>query len=191
MSCGREEAENSHRMFAGAANRALAIAALAACLAMSACSDEPTPGAATPQPVEETKPAWHRLGWLRLTDGIAPEQWLASREADSDLALDDPAVADMRRVLDVASSRFRDLPRMIANRAVQLETMLKEKSIDERAPRIIVTLSDVPGRTRYVESFAGLTQQYYNLRVDGLTRAQAIDVLKQQFDRRPAERGSP
>jgi len=70
---------------------------------------------------------------------------------------------------------------MIANRAVQLEEMLKEKDIDESAPAIIVTLSEVPGNKRYLESFASLTQQYYNLRMDGIDREQAIEALKKQI----------
>ncbi|MEI9901032.1 MAG: hypothetical protein WDN31_13845 [Hyphomicrobium sp.] len=89
--------------------------------------------------------------------------------------------ADMRKVLDVAAVRFRDQPRMIANRAVQLEEMLSEKRISERAPRLIVTLSQVPGSQRSVESFAALTQQYYNLRLEGLGKAAAIEALKQRL----------
>ena len=81
---------------------------------------------------------------------------------------------------DFRGERFRDHPRMIANRAVQLEGMLREKDIPERAPELIAVLSEVPGEARYVESFASLTQQYYNLRMEGLGRAQAVDVLRQQ-----------
>ena len=142
------------------------------------------PSEETQQSSPETQHAAHRLEWLRLTDGVAPEQWLASREARRDLDLYDSAVVDMRRILDVAGQRFRDQPRMIANRAVQLETMLKEKHIAERAPLLIVTLSQVPGQQRYVDSFAALTQQYYNLRMEGLAQGQAIDELKRQFDQR-------
>ena len=58
--------------------------------------------------------------------------------------------------------------------------MLGEKRIVERAPRIIVSLSQVPGETRYVESFAALTQQYYNLRMEGLSRGEALEALKRQ-----------
>lgn len=151
-----------------------------------ACSDESTSELPVPAPApaaQEKSP--HQLEWLRLTDGVAPEQWLASREAGRSLDVYDPAVADMRRVLDMAAVRFRDQPRMIANRAVQLETMLKEKSIEERAPRIIVSLSQVPGQSRYIESFGALTQQYYNLRMEGASRSQAIDRLRQQSALRP------
>lgn len=158
----------------------LCAIALALSVLVSACGDETasdTPQAAPPV-AEKQAPA--QLDWLRMTDGIAPEQWLASREAGRELDLYDPAVLDMRHVLERASARFRDLPRMIANRAVQLEGMLGEKRIVERAPRIIVSLSQVPGQTRYVESFAALTQQYYNLRMEGLSRGEALEALKRQ-----------
>ena len=59
----------------------------------------------------------------------------------------------MRRVLDTAGKRFRDFPRMVANRAVQLEDMLREKDISERAPQLIALFSDVAGEARNVESF--------------------------------------
>lgn len=160
------------------------VCTLLATLAVSTgCGDEAADDASsTSSTVVETGPSPHRLEWLKQTDAIAPEQWLASREAGRDLDLYDPSVGAMRRTLDVAAARFRDQPRMIANRAVQLEEMLNEKNIDERAPAIIATLSEIPGQTRYVESFAALTQQYYNLRMEGLDRAQAVDALKRQND---------
>lgn len=154
-------------------------------VAFSGCSDEaqtPSESTAKEQP---TKSQLHRAKWLWVTDANPPEQWLASREAKRDLALDEPAVLDMARVLHVAATRFRDHPRMIANRAVQLEEMLGEKGITESAPKLIVTISQVPGATRSVESFASLTQQYYNLRKGGLAQAPAIDALKQQIERAP------
>lgn len=155
--------------------------------AMAACSDEAPPAPPAPATEQATKPAIHQMTWLRVTDSVPPEQWLASREAGRDLELHEGAVLDMARILDVAGRRFRDQTRMIANRAVQLEAMLSEKSISERAPRLIVTLSQVPGAQRSIESFAALTQQYYNLRMEGLGQGQAIEALKLRFDRTPAE----
>jgi hypothetical protein len=167
------------------------IACIATAAAVSslvcACGDEAPIDAAPQVEAPAAKPELHKAAWLRLTDGIAPQQWLASREAGRDLDPYEPAVADMAKVLDVAAQRFRDQPRMIANRAVQLEGMLSEKRISERAPRLIVTLSQVPGTHRSVESFASLTQQYYNLRVEGLGQGQAIDALKHQNRPNPPE----
>lgn len=154
-------------------------------IALGACSDESEP-ASPPQPLPASvaEAATHKIEWLKQTDGISPEQWLASREAGEALDRFDARVSEMDSVLAEAGRRFRDHTRMIANRAVQLEGMLREKSIEERAPRLIVTLSQVPGSQRYVESFASLTQQYYNLRTGGLSRADAIQALRQQVDAR-------
>ena len=138
-----------------------------------------------PAPVAAPSESLNALEWLKQTHAIAPEHWLASREAGRSLDMYDPSVGDMRRVLETAAMRFRDHPRMIANRAVQLEGMLKEKGIEESAPRIITNLSQVPGKTRYVESFAALTQQYFNLRMEGRSRGQALDLLKAQDVGRP------
>jgi hypothetical protein len=149
--------------------------------ALAACSDDsqPTVPPQTPAaPVAEQQNP--KLEWLRQTDGISPQHWLANREAGQPLDPYDDRVGEMQQILDGAAMRFRDHTRMIANRAVQLEGMLREKHIEERAPRLIVTLSQVPGRQRYVESFAALTQQYYNLRVGGLSRGEATDALRRQ-----------
>ncbi len=150
---------------------------------LTACGDEQAGELpATSAPAVEAKPSSANLEWLKQTDAVAPEHWLASRSAGRDLDPYDPAVEEMRRTLEVAAARFRDHPRMIANRAVQLEEMLQEKNIDERAPALIATLCEVPGATRYVESFSALTQQYYNLRMEGRDRAQAIEALRRQND---------
>ena len=160
--------------------RSLFTIALVLSVLVSACGDETVSEAPHVAPPAAEKQAHLQLEWLRLTDGIAPEQWLASREAGRQLDLYDPAVIDMHHILERASARFRDMPRMIANRAVQLEAMLSEKRIAEKAPRLIVSLSQVPGERRYVESFGALTQQYYNLRMEGFSRAEALEALKRQ-----------
>jgi hypothetical protein len=160
--------------------RRLSVLLLSSVIALGGCGDEPDP-VATASPAPSAAPqSNHKLEWLRQTDGIPPELWLASREAGQSLEFDDNRVGEMQQVLNSASLRFRDHTRMIANRAVQLEGMLREKRIEERAPRIIVTLSQVPGKQRYVESFGSLTQQYYNLRIGGMSRAEAVDALRLQ-----------
>ncbi len=171
------------------------LVALMIAIGVAGCSDDPAPEresqAQTLSETQPDKPATHELKWLRLTDGIAPEQWLASREAGRDLGLYEGPVLDMGQVLHVATERFRDQPRMIANRAVQLEEMLREKGIAERAPRLIVTLSQVPGVQRSVESFAALTQQYYNLRLEGLGQGAAVEALKKQLGPSAPETNEP
>ena len=153
---------------------------------LAACSNESDAPSLPPSaPAAQPQIKIHTLDWLKRTDPVAPEQWLASREAGRDLDATDPEVASMHRALEVAAVRFRDYPRMIANRAVQLQAMLSKKGIDEHAPSVIATLCEVPGNTRSIESFASLTQQYYNLRLKGLDKRQAVAELKAQTDAAP------
>jgi hypothetical protein len=154
--------------------RASAVVLLA--LAPAACgedSDEPSAAPSAPAPAK----AVYQLARLDITDRIAPERWLASRQAGRDLAEDDPEVVALKAALDGAGRRFREYPRMIANRAVQLEDMLKQKDILEPAPQLIARLSQAVGEARNVESFGALCQQYYNLRLQGLDQQEALKVL--------------
>ncbi len=149
---------------------------LAATLALAACSDdaqEPRrePTAATPAT------AIYQQSRLGMTDTTPPELWLASRQAGSDLKMDDARVVALKEILDDASRSFREYPRMIANRAVQLEEMLKEKNMGEPAPELVAELSRAVGLERNVESFGALCGQYFNLRMQGLDRQQALKVL--------------
>lgn len=145
---------------------------------LAACSDEAVDSPPPMAPPSASKPAIHRIEWLRVTDNVSPDQWLASRRAAREIDLYDPATKEMRAVLEDAARHYRDHPRMIANRAVQLEGMLKEKDISERAHELIVALSGIPGEGRHVESFSAMTQQYYNLRLEGLDHAGALQALK-------------
>lgn len=174
---------NRNRMPSCCRRSLLFACLLASGLVITACSDEPAIEASAPaQPASAPAPHLHALPWLKRTDPTDADVWLASREAGRDIDPLDPAVSQMHQRLEVAAQRFRDHPRMIANRAVQLETMLKEKGIDEHAPSIIETLCEVPGDRRYVESFSSLTQQYYNLRLEGLDKAKAVEALRKLED---------
>jgi len=152
----------------------LAVAALA--LTLSACSDDPPPKTATPVPTE-TETAIHEMQRIGKLEHVEPERWLASREAGRDLSLQDPAVAEMRKILRAAERNFREFPRMIANRAVQLETMLG-RAAGEHAPDLIERLSQIAGGERYVDSFGSVCQQYFHLRRQGMTPDAAIAQLK-------------
>jgi hypothetical protein len=152
----------------------LVVAALA--LALSACGDDPPPKTATPVPTE-TELAIHQMQRIGKLYHVEPERWLASREAGRDLSLQDPAVAEMRKTLRAAERNFREFPRMIANRAVQLETMLR-RAEGEHAPDLIKRLSQIAGGERYVDSFGSVCQQYFHLRRQGMTPDAAIAQLK-------------
>jgi hypothetical protein len=144
-----------------------------------ACEEALEPQAAVEVPATSSPDtrALVRREWITQHDKIAPERWLASRAAGIDLTANDPSVADMRALLSTAHERFGDPSRMIANRAVQLETMLKERGIAEPAPDLIRTLSGAIARGRSLEGFGAMCQKYFILREQGLAREQAIAQL--------------
>ena len=151
---------------------------------LAACGEEPGENA-TMHPAANSADApdpVYQIKRIEMTDHTPPELWLASREAGRDLAMDDAAVKHMAQTLAVASRRFREFPRMIANRAVQLEVMLTKQNIGEPASKLIERLSNVPGEERYVESFGALCQQFYNLRMQGRAPEAAVAKLKEVAD---------
>ena len=158
--------------------RASACLGLAmALMTLGACSDDP-PERQAARPVAREAPAIHQMKRLDRGAEVKPELWLASREAGQDLPETAAEVAATRELLEVAGKRFRDYPRMIANRAVQLENMLQSNGMGEPAIGLISELSEVPGDHRFVESFASLSQQYFNLRLQGRDRQEALNLLK-------------
>ena len=118
-----------------------------------------------------------RIKWLDAHSSVTPEQWLASRVAQKDLAETDPKVEAMRAELQTAAKRFGDEPRMIANRAVQLEEMLAARGIDEGAPELIALLSSSAAEPK--EGFGSVCQHYFNLRQQGIGRDAALQQLKE------------
>ncbi len=120
-----------------------AIAALS-CLGLSACGDD----APERQATHEAKPAKsqpHRSAWLDHKANITPAQWLASRDEDTLLPETDPRVQRIARDLDRAHAIFRESSRMIANRAVQLESMLRDLGSTETAAGILADIMSIPG----------------------------------------------
>lgn len=139
---------------------------------------EPEVSAPASTPEASHGPAVSRIKWLGERDAVTPERWLASREAKTDLADKDQAVLSMRERLVAAAHRFGDPPRMIANRAVQLEEMLAGAGIVESAPELIVSLSSATSDSRPNAGFGSLCQYYFNLRKQGLDREAALKQLR-------------
>ncbi|MBB3769551.1 hypothetical protein FHS55_000137 [Angulomicrobium tetraedrale] len=163
-----------------------AITAFALAFLLAGC-----PGETTPETRERVAaPAVDtiaRKDWLSPTDPTDPALWLASREAGRDVAPTAPAVGRWNGVLQDADERFGESARMIANRAAQLETMLRERGIDEPARELVADfarLADKGSRS----GFSDLCQHYDNLRKQGLTRADALARLSRE-NGRPEETG--
>ncbi len=115
-----------------------------------------------------------------MQDETAPGDWLIAREMKSGAKLAPGDADQLRRSLVEASARFKDTPRMIANRAVQLEQMLKDQGSNETASVLIggLTRAIAPGR---IESFGAAGQQYYNMRKAGLSSERAFDELSKRY----------
>ncbi|MFA5956361.1 hypothetical protein [Hyphomicrobium sp.] len=120
------------------------------------------------------------ISWLTPQDDVRPEVWLIEHETTAGSKPSTGDAGEVHRSLVAASEKFHDTPRMIANRAVQLERMLKEEGGDETAIVLISRLNGAvaPGR---IESFGAAGQQYYNMRKAGFTGEQAIDALSKRY----------
>ncbi|SFV34031.1 hypothetical protein [Hyphomicrobium facile] len=119
-------------------------------------------------------------GWLARQDEIQPVDWLIARQGKSGAKLASEEAHRLRNSLAEASKRFKDSPRMIANRAVQLEQMIKEQGGDETAVMLIAELTRAiaPG---HIESFGAAAHQYYNMRKAGFTSERAFDELSKRY----------
>ncbi|MBS0235320.1 MAG: hypothetical protein JSR99_17770 [Proteobacteria bacterium] len=145
---------------------------------LTACSDEQPPRRSAEQRSGLAKVA--EKSWLTLQDDVRPEVWLIEHEENGGVKSSNASESAVRRALAEASAKFRDSPRMIANRAVQLEGMLKEEGGDESAIVLISRLNGAIAPNR-IESFGAAGQQYYNMRKAGLSEQQAIDALSKLY----------
>ena len=144
------------------------------------CEEPAEPQAqATVQPAEPASPEIPRITWLDTHSKITAGQWLASRQANADLKKDDPKVKAMTTEVYTAARRFGEKPRMIANRAVQLEGMLAAQGIHESAPDLIKLLASTADIAGGKEGFGAICQHYFNLRQQGIGREAAVQQLKE------------
>lgn len=174
---------------------ARAAAGVGAGLLLAGCPAEtPSEPASAPRERVEApaQDALARKGWLQPTDADAPDMWLASRAAGHDVAPGDPAVRVWRERLADADARFDETDRMIANRIVQLESMLAAIDIREDNALLLAGFTPLapPGARR---GFSDLCQHYYNLRAQGQSREAALASLRRDdvAPASPASSGAP
>lgn len=149
-------------------------------LAVASCDDVAEPvSAAKPAPQAQGGRDHAKIQWLYAGGPMSPAQWLASREAEIDLPESDPEVAAINKVLGRAARNFGDEPRMIANRAVQLEGMLAASGIQESAPDLIEGFLPAVAGIGAKQGFGALCQQYFNLRQQGVPRDAALERLRE------------
>lgn len=170
-------------------SRICSVALMALCIA--GCDDASEPGARTLAPPEEESPASSRITWLGPDSHITPAQWLASRAKKSVLPRHDARVETVRKELVEAARQFGEEPRMIANRAVQLEEMLAERGIDESATDLIEALMPLGSTAGPREGFGTVVQHYFNLRKQGVDKRAAIERLELGRGSRAGEHSTP
>jgi hypothetical protein len=123
--------------------------------------------------------------WMPVDSRLTPAQWLAGRDAAEPRPHDDPIVRKLARDLVAANRLYRESERMIANRAAQLEDMLREIGVTETASNILEDLARLPGEAGQTEGFGAISQHYYNLRANRMDREAALAQLRDRYGKRP------
>jgi hypothetical protein len=149
-------------------------------LALGGCGDSQleTPHSKTAALAQSTAAIADKR-WLDVNDQTPPELWLASREAKTDLPTSAPQVQAFRDLIGRAGRRYVETPRMIANRAVQLEEMLAARGIDENARLALEGLIGVRDDNGDRRSFGEAVQHYFNVRATAISRDQALRSLRE------------
>lgn len=113
--------------------------------------------------------------WLNGETTMSPQQWLVKRSRAE--IVDEPAeTGRAAELIMTASKRFGESPRMIANRAAQLEDMLQESRINETAVNLLEWFSKLPA-TQSPHSFSALCHYYYNLRTQGKSKDEIVQSI--------------
>lgn len=147
-------------------------------LSLTACdSGEPAQESAT----VATKADAEVPTWLSHTDSMEPARWLAAREPGQ-AATGIAARSDhLRHSLGRAKTAFIEDPRMVANRTVQLGQMLAESGRPESYADLLDGLEAVAAQTRRKQLYGELCQHYYNSRLQGSDRAEALARLTERY----------
>lgn len=156
----------------------IASAPVLICLLAGGCanqeeaSNEASSAKARPKPQKSSE-------WLGKRDKALPHEWLATHAAAQGTNKASHSAREILPVLANASRLFGETPRMIANRAVQLETMLSANGIGESALDLVVDMSSTVAARGDAEGFGARCQQYFNLRVaQKNSREEALTILK-------------
>jgi len=113
--------------------------------------------------------------WLEAHHEIDPADWLIIR-SQAALAGEVTSHDHRQNLLKRASEHFRESPRMIANRAVQLEDMLLEIGIEESAISLIDHFTHLP-TVGTPHNFSAYCQYYFNIRAKGYPQGYALTEL--------------
>lgn len=113
--------------------------------------------------------------WLEAYHAIEPADWLIIR-SQAALRGEVTSTSHRKELLLQAASHFRESPRMIANRAVQLEDMLMEIGVEESAVSLIDHFTHLPTKGT-PHNFSAYCQYYFNIRAKGYAQGYALTEL--------------
>jgi hypothetical protein len=156
----------------------ICAALLAVCiLVLAGCGDSAVETSGEPEPPQTESPS---AQWLNLLSHEDAAEWLVERQKYASPA--DRDVDKVRAILNAAGRRFEESPRMIANRALQLQHMLNEIGDQTSAVALTRDLHNVLGGTAASPGFGNLGAYYVNLRKSGMDRSIALDALTKRYD---------
>ena len=155
------------------------LAPLAALFLMTACDDTQVDSGRRAVAPETKAFSLASARWIDVKDKVSPAVWLASREQGRDVAANDGSASSFRTLLADADARFTEGPRMIANRAVQVEEMLRERGVRESAREVIEGLVSIAPPTERA-GFGETCQHYVNARTASPSRAAALEALRRE-----------
>ncbi len=119
--------------------------------------------------------------WLSHTDAMEPARWLAAREPGQPASGVAARSEHLRHSLARARTAFIEDPRMVANRTVQLGQMLAESGRPESYADLLDGLEAVADRTRRKQLYGEMCQHYYNTRLQGADRTEALARLTERY----------
>lgn len=138
---------------------------------LSACEQEDAPQMSDVLIADESEiPLWLD-GQVEMT----PQEWLVKR-SKAEVTDEKAEIERAGELLVTAAERFDESHRMIANRAAQLEDMLRENRINETAVNLLEWFTNLPA-LQTPHSFSALCQYYFNLRTKGKTEDEIIQNL--------------
>ena len=151
----------------------LLFVCFASFIVLSACdqnSDVSQMSTAAPAIDESKVPVW-----LDARVGMTPQHWLVKRSL-AEVMDEEAEVERARKLLIIAANKFKESPRMIANRVAQLEDMLLENNINETAVNLLEWFTNLPD-VQTPHNFSALCEYYYNLRIQGKTEDEIINEI--------------
>lgn len=163
----------------------LRVTCLCMALVVVGCSDEEQDKSAAKSQPAASASSLSEKRWMDIDSRLTPAQWLVSQGLTEPKPINDPDVRKAAATLAEANRLYRESERMIANRTVQLEQMLREIGVeDEGAILILTDLTHIAGEVGQTEGFGALSQQYFNIRASRIEREPALAELRARYGRR-------